>query len=36
LITSFPGKDGAAMLMIMGDAENWDQQMADDFIESID
>ena len=35
LITSFPGKDGAAMLMIMGDAENWDQQMADDFIESI-
>ena len=35
LITSFPGKDGTAMLIIMGDAQEWDQQMVDDFITSI-
>ena len=35
LITSFPGKDGTAMLMIMGPADLWDQEMIDDFIESI-
>ena len=35
LITSFPAKNGSAMLMIVGDAEHWDQQLADDFIESI-
>lgn len=35
LITSFPGKDGIAMLMIMGPAEGWDQDAIDDFIKSI-
>lgn len=35
LITSFPGKDGTAMLMIMGPAALWDQDMIDAFIESI-
>ena len=35
LITAFPGKDGTAMLIIMGDAQGWDQSIIDDFIESI-
>jgi hypothetical protein len=35
LITSFPGKGGTAMLMITGDAQEWDQDIIDDFIESI-
>lgn len=35
LITTFPGKDGTAMLMILGPAEYWDQKEIDTFIESI-
>ena len=35
VITSFPGKNGTAMLIIMGSAQTWDQQMVDDFIKSI-
>jgi hypothetical protein len=35
VITSFPGKDGTAMLMIMGPADLWDQDAIDAFIESI-
>ena len=35
LVTSFPGRDGTAMLMIMGAAEFWDQDIIDDFINSI-
>lgn len=35
LIASFPGKDGTALLMVMGDGQNWDQNMIDDFIQSI-
>ena len=35
VVTSFPGKDGAAMLMIMGPADLWDQDVIDAFIESI-
>jgi hypothetical protein len=35
LITTFPGKDGTAMLMIMGAAQAWDQKEIDTFIESI-
>ena len=35
VITSFPGKDGTAMLMIMGPADLWDQDVIDAFIESI-
>lgn len=35
LITTFPGKDGMAMLMIMGTPQNWDQEEIDAFIESI-
>jgi len=35
VIASFPGKDGTAMLMIMGPADLWDQDAIDAFIESI-
>jgi len=35
IITTFPGKDGTAMLMIMGPAETWDKEEIDQFIESI-
>ena len=35
LITTFPGKDGTAMLMIMGSTQNWDQEEIDTFVESI-
>jgi hypothetical protein len=35
IITSFPGKDGTAMLMIAGPANLWDQDLIDAFIESI-
>lgn len=35
LITSFPGKGGTAMLMIMGSAKGWDQDIIDDFVHSI-
>jgi hypothetical protein len=35
LITTFPGKDGTAMLMIMGSAQSWDKEEIDQFIESI-
>jgi hypothetical protein len=35
LITSFPGKHGTAMLIIMGPAEGWDEDVIDDFIKSI-
>jgi hypothetical protein len=35
LITTFPGKDGTAILMIMGLAQTWDKEEIDKFIESI-
>jgi hypothetical protein len=35
LVTTFPGKDGTAMLMIMGSAQTWDKEEIDQFIESI-
>jgi phosphate/sulfate permease len=35
LLASFPGKNGTAMLMIMGDAQEWDQTVIDNFINSI-
>ena len=35
VITVFPGKGGTAMLMIMGDAQHWDKEEIDKFIESI-
>ncbi|RPJ27991.1 MAG: hypothetical protein EHM33_06020 [Chloroflexi bacterium] len=35
LITTFPGKDGTAMLMIMGNPEYWDKEEIDTFVESI-
>jgi len=35
LVTSFPGKDGTAMLMIVGSPSAWDENEIDDFIESI-
>jgi hypothetical protein len=35
LVTTFPGKDGTAMLMIMGLAQTWDKAEIDQFIESI-
>jgi hypothetical protein len=35
LITTFPSKDGTAMLMIVGNAQSWDQEEIDTFLESI-
>ena len=35
LVTTFPGKSGTGMLIIMGDTRAWDQTMIDDFIKSI-
>lgn len=35
LITAFPGKDGNAMLLILGEVNGWDQELVDDFIKSI-
>lgn len=35
LVTSFTGKGGTAMLMIMGDAAEWDETEIDNFITSI-
>jgi hypothetical protein len=34
-VAVFPGKDGLAMLMAMGDAETWDQEVLDEFLASI-
>ncbi len=34
-ITTFPGKNGIAMLMIVGDPQHWDKEAIDKFIESI-
>jgi hypothetical protein len=36
LVTTFPGKGGTAMLMIMGSPEYWDQDEIDTFIESME
>ncbi len=35
LVAVFPGKSSQAMLMIQGTTDLWDEQMVDDFIESI-
>ena len=35
LVTAFPGKDGSAMLMIMGAPEYWNENEINQFIESI-
>jgi hypothetical protein len=35
VISTFPGKDGVAMLMITGPTEYWDEEAIDAFIESI-
>ncbi|MBK9924322.1 MAG: hypothetical protein IPP66_03440 [Anaerolineales bacterium] len=35
LVTSFPGKNGTAMLIVMGSPSNWDDDKIDKFIESI-
>jgi len=35
LIATFPGKNGTAMLMIMGSPDHWDEDEMDQFIESI-
>jgi hypothetical protein len=35
LITTFPGKDGTALLMIIGPAQYWDEDEIDQFVESI-
>jgi len=35
LITSFPGKNGTAILMVAGDTQSWDQDALDAFIKSI-
>ena len=35
VLATFPGKDGTALLMIMGPAQTWDKEEIDQFIESI-
>lgn len=35
VLATFPGKDGTALLMIMGLAQTWDEAEIDQFIESI-
>ncbi len=35
LITTFPGKGGTAMLMIMGDPQHWNQEEINAFVASI-
>ncbi|MBN2387074.1 MAG: hypothetical protein JXB85_08640 [Anaerolineales bacterium] len=35
LMTVFPGKDGQAMLMVQGIAEDWDEDLIFDFIRSL-
>ncbi len=35
LVASFPGKNGTAMLIVMGSPSNWDSDKIDKFIESI-
>ena len=35
VLATFPGKDGTALLMIMGAAQTWDKEEIDQFIESI-
>ncbi|MBN1886381.1 MAG: hypothetical protein JW850_00260 [Thermoflexales bacterium] len=34
-VVVFPGKAGVVMLMAMGDAETWDQEVLDEFLASI-
>ena len=34
-ITAFPGKNGSAMILVMGDKREWDQTTVDAFIASI-
>jgi hypothetical protein len=35
LITTFPGKEGTALLMIIGPAQFWDENEIDQFVRSI-
>ncbi len=35
MITTFPGKGGTAMLMIMGEADHWNKEEIDAFLTSI-
>ena len=35
VLATFPGKDGTALLMIIGPAQTWDKAEIDQFIESI-
>jgi hypothetical protein len=35
VLATFPGKDGTALLMIIGPAQTWDKDEIDQFIESI-
>ena len=35
LLTTFPGKNGTAMLMIMGSPTYWNEEEINQFIESI-
>ena len=35
VLATFPGKDGTALLMIMGPAQTWDKEELDQFVESI-
>lgn len=35
LVATFPAKNGTGMLMIMGPAQNWDEDVIDQFVESL-
>jgi hypothetical protein len=35
LMTVFPGKEGVAMVMIEGSENEWDQEVVDEFLQSI-
>jgi hypothetical protein len=35
LLASFPGKDGTVMMMIMGDTQAWDEELVENFINSL-
>jgi hypothetical protein len=33
VLTTFPGKDGTALLMIMGPAQTWDKEEIDQLLD---
>ena len=35
VVAAFPGKNGSAMLIVLGNKQGWDQKIVDAFIASI-